>query len=528
MAKEILFGHEARLKIKAGIDKATAAVAPTLGAVGMSAIIEYPGLDPLECDDGVTILNNLGFKDKYEQFGLQKLRKAALRTSNEGGDGTATTTVLTQALVAEAFKEIANDSSKIREVRERLSGGLKEVLTELSKLKREVTEDDIEHIATISSLDPEVAKVIADIIKEVGVNGVVTVEKGAQLGYSKEVVKGARFDKGLISPYFINDHESQSTVLEDAYIVLVDRKISTNEQILSLLNSIGTGHDILIIADMIDSVALGTLAANAQAKTANIAAVCNPYTGSRAREFLFDMAALTGATVISEEMGMKLDTATKELCGHAEKVVANKDTTTIIGGKSSEGLQVRIMGIQDEIANTTSEYSKLMLEERLAQLTGGIGVIRVGAYTDTEFNTKKYKFENAINATQAALQEGTVAGGGTALAKLEVSESMFKNALIAPLRQMTINAGMDWVEVKTSMGPYTVIYLDDGSEKSKHDFNSGWDFKTKKLVDMFEAGIIDPYKVVRLALESATAIAMSLVSIETAIVTEEEKEVNGK
>src|SRR3990167_2438384 len=302
--KQILKGNEARQKIKAGIDKAADAVKPTLGPVGMAALIEFKGLDPILCDDGVTILKNLDFKDPYENMGLQMLRKAALRTSAEGGDGTATTTVLTQALVTEAIKEIANDSSKIREVRERLEAGLKETIAELSKLKREVKEDDIERIATISTLDPEVAKIIAEIIKEVGITGVVTVEKGAKLGYSKEVVKGARFNKGLISPFFINDHENKQTVLTDPYIILVDRKISTNEQVISLLNSIGTGKDILIIADAVESVALGTLAQNAVNKIANIACVQNPYSASRARDFLFDMAALTGATVISEEMGM--------------------------------------------------------------------------------------------------------------------------------------------------------------------------------------------------------------------------------
>lgn len=507
MSKEISFGHEARLKIKVGIDKATAAVAPTLGAVGMSAIIEWPGLDPVECDDGVTILKNLEFKDKYEQLGLQKLRKAALRTSSEGGDGTATTTVLTQALVAEAFKEIANDSSKIREVRERLSRGLEETLKELSKIKRNVTESDIERIATISSLDPEVAKVIAEAINEVGINGVITVEKGAQLGYTKEVVKGARFDKGLISHYFINDAATQSTILHDPYIVLVDRVISTNEQILSLLNSIGTGKDILIIADNIQSVALASLAQNAVNKVANIACVQNPYSASRAREFLFDIAALTGAKVISEEMGMKLDTSTVEVCGRAEKVIVTRDTTTIIGSKDAQDtLGLRITALQDEIANSTSEYGKLMLEERLAQLTGGIGVIRVGAYTDTEFNAKKYKFENAINATQAALQEGIVAGGGIALAQVSngLEKGLFKKPLMAPYNQMAKNAGYEEAPLVDSTG-------------------DGTDFKTKKRVDMFNAGIIDPFKVVRLALESATAIASSLVSIETAIVNEYEE-----
>lgn len=506
MSKEIKFGHEARLKIKAGIDKAAEAVKPTLGPIGMSALIEFPGLDPIDCDDGVTILKNLEFKDKYEQLGLQKLRKAALRTSTEGGDGTATTTVLTQALVAEAFKEIANDSSKIREVRERLEKGLAEVLRELTKIKREVVEEDIERIAAISSLDPEVAKLIAEIIKEVGVNGVVTVEKGQKLGYSKEVVKGAKFDKGLISPYFINDHKTQSTVLEDVYIVLVDRKVSMNEQILPILTSIGTGKDILFIADAIDSVALGTLTYNAQNKIADIAGVCNPFTGSRARDFLFDMAALTGATVISEEIGMKLTEADVKLCGKAEKVIVTRDSTIIIGGRGEP--QERIKALKDEIEETTSEYVKSMLEDRLACLTGGIGVIRVGAYTDTEFNAKKYKFENAINATQAALQEGIVAGGGLALWNVanNIQESMFKNPLRKPFHQMVDNAGI---------GIINGVVVPDSKD-------IGINFKTKELANMFEIGIIDPFKVVRLALESATAIASSLVSIETVIVNEPE------
>lgn len=508
-------GHEARLKIKEGMDKACAAVAPTLGAVGMTAIIEFPGLDPIEADDGVTILKNLEFKDRYENMGLQVLRKAALRTSIEGGDGTATTTVLTHALATEAFKEIADDSSKIREVRNRLALGLDETLACLSKLKRDVSEEDIEQIAAISSLDPEVAKLIAEVIKEVGINGVVTVEKGAKLGYTSEVVKGARFDRGLISPFFINDHENKQTVLEDAYIILVDRKVSTNEQILSLLNSIGTGKDILFIADDIDSVALGTLAQNAVNKIANIACVRNPYSASAARDFLFDMAALTGATVISEEMGMRLDEQTVSVCGRAEKVIVNQGTTTIIGGAGGYALESRIASIQNEIEGSTSEYVKHQLEDRLAALTGGIGVIRVGTYTDTEFNAKKYKFENAINATQAALQEGILPGGGIGLfsTSYAIKEIMFTDALKSPFNQMAKNAGMN---------PEIALY-----NLASYETGCGFDFKTKKIVDMFDAGIIDPFKVTRLALESATAIVSSLISIETAIVVKDEP-TNGK
>jgi chaperonin GroEL len=525
MIKEIKKGHEARLKIKEGVDKACDAVRPTLGPIGMTALIEFAGLDPVECDDGVTILKNLEFKDHYENMGLQMLRKAALRTSTEGGDGTATTTVLTQALVAEAFKEISDDSSKIREVRERLANGLSEALSKLTALKREVTEDDIERIATISSLDADVAKLISEVIKEVGVNGVVTVEKGHKIGYSKEVVKGARFDRGLISPFFINDREHGQTVLENPYIVLADRKISTNEQILSLLNSIGTGKHILFIADDVDSVALATLAQNALGGIANIACVRNPYSASRASDFLFDIAALTGATVISEQRGMRLDTSTVELCGRAEKVVITKNSTTIIGGSPTTLLNERIQEIQGLIEATTSEYERAMLEDRLAALTGGIGVIRVGAYTDTEFNAKKYKFENAINATQAALQEGVLPGGGTALYSIiePIKEPIFKNALRAPLVQMIKNAG---IHENTALATLDInppsLYIDRAQIKV-----SGMNFVTKGYVpDMVDAGIIDPFKVTRLALESATAIASSLVGIETVIAVVEEPKTN--
>ncbi len=506
MSKEVSKGHEARLKVKAGVDKAAEAVAPTLGPIGMSALIEFKGLDPIAADDGVTILKNLDFKDAYENMGLQMLRKAALRTSAEGGDGTATTTVLTHALVTEAFKEIANDSSRIREVRERLADGLAQTLVELAKLKREVKDEDIERIAAISSLDPEVATLIAEVIKEIGVNGVVTVEKGSKLGYSKEIVKGAKFDKGMISPFFINDHERKQIVLEDVYVVLVDRKISTNEQILPLLNSIGTGKDILFIADTVESVALGTLAQNAINKVADIACVQNPYSASRGRDFLFDMAALTGATVVSEEKGMKLDEMSVEICGGAEKVIVTRDSTTIIGGKGDP--QERIRAIEGELEATTSEYEKAMLEDRLAQLTGGIGVIRVGAYTDTEFNAKKYKFENAINSTQAALQEGILAGGGSSLYYISKGDidPMFKKALKAPFEQMSHNAGI-WENLR----PLT-----------NEDPEMGYNFKTKEWVNLFEAGIIDPFKVTRLALESAVSVAGALVSMECAIVQEED------
>lgn len=521
--KEVLTGDTMRLRIKRGIDKAVSYVAPTLGAVGMSAIIEFKGLDPIEADDGVTILKNLKFKDPYEEFGLQKLRKGAMRTSVEGKDGTATTTVLTGALVNEAFKELNKNPYGLRDIKQRLQNGLEETIGELSKVRKYIESDEIEKVANTSSLDPEVSKMIADIIKEVGVNGIVTVEKGSKFGYSMEVVKGAKFDKGLISPYFINEPTIQGTVLEDPYIVLVDRKISMNEQIIPILTSIGTGKDILFIADAIDGVALGTLTYNAQNKIANIAGVCNPYNSSRARDFLFDIASLTGATVISEEMGMKLSEAGVNLCGRAEKVIVTRDSTIIIGGRGNH-IDERVETLQNQIDSTTSEYDKATLQERLAQLTGGIGVIRVGAYTDTEFNAKKYKFDNAISSTQLALQEGIVAGGGTALAKLNVTESMFRNILDVPLRQMAINAGMynkqSYLDKLLRKEP-TVDFVVDTVKRWKLN-GSGYNFKTGKLEDMFEAGIVDPFKSIRLALESATNCAMTLIDKEIAIIEDEQ------
>lgn len=520
--KEVITGYEARLRIKRGIDKACNAVRSTLGAVGMTAIIEHKGLDPIICDDGVTILKSLHFKDPYENMGLAVLRKAAIRTSEEGGDGTATTTVFAQALVNEVFKEIGKNSSKCRDVRERLQKGLEETVANLEKTKRDISEDDIEQIARISSLDSEVATLIADVIKEVGINGVITVEKGSKLGYSKEVVKGARFDRGIISSYFINQPEKEQTVLENPYILIADRKISTNEQVLPIMKQLtNSGNkNILIIADDIDGLALASLIRNnstvssineqgqTMVGTFNIACVRNPYNSSRARDFLIDIACITGGTMISEQAGMKLDTTKIEQLGQAERVIVTKDKTTIIGGKSREALQERIRAVEKQIEETTSEYEKMMLEERLACLTGGIGIIRVGTYTDTEFNEKKYKFDNAINSTQAALQEGIIAGGGSTFARMNVNEKMFKNSLIAPLRQMSINAGMN---------PDKII------KKVKKPMFSGWgmDFKAKRFVNMYQSGIIDPAKVARIILESATHIASTLASIETSIVDEQ-------
>jgi len=500
--KRITQGEEARGKVLAGVNKAADAVAPTLGPVGLTALIEFPGLDPIVADDGVTVLRNLQFADRHENMGLLLLKKGATRSSDQGGDGTATTTVLTRALANEAVAEVGGDPSKVRLVKERLDRGLEEARAHLKDMSVPVEDGDLERIAEVSSLDKGVAGLIAEVIREVGPTGAITVEKGAKLGCSHEVVKGMRFPKGLISPFFINDHENAQTVLEDAYVVLVDRTVSTNEQIVGLLNSIGTGNSILIVATDVNSVALGTLAKNAVSGIAHIACVQNPYQASPARDFLFDLAAITGATVISEEMGMRLDEATRLLCGRAEKIIVTRDTTTVIGGKGDP--TARAKELENKLADSTSEYGSAQLRDRIAALTGGIGVIRVGAYTDTEYNAMKYKFDNAIASTQAAVQEGIVPGGGVALNEISslVGDPMFYKALAAPLAQMAKNSGF-------------------------HDFPEtgrgvGIDFKSGRQVNMLEAGIVDPHKVVRTALESAVAMAKQLVGFETAITEAED------
>lgn len=515
MQKEISIGSEAREKVKAGIDRAASAVAPTLGAIGMSALIEWPGLDPIVSDDGVTILKNLEFEDPYEDMGLKMLRKGAVRTSMEAGDGTATTTVLTRALVAESFKLIADDSSKIQEVRERLIKGRDQAIELLRAQKVDVKPEEIVDIAKISSLDDEVAQVIAETINQVGTTGVVTVEKSAKLGYSSEVVKGIRFESGFLSPYFINDPEREQVMLEQPYIVLVDRRVSMNEQIVGIMNSIGKSgnNSVLFIADDVDSLALASMVLNRQAGSFKIAAVKNPFTAGRAADFLEDLAVLTGGTVISESKGMRINDATAEQAGFAERVIITKNQTTIIGGKASDKLAERVEAIKTKLAESVSDYEKVMLKDRLASLTTGIGVIRVGTYTDTDFHAKKLKFDNAINATQAALAEGILPGGGIALLNIvhQMEDPIFKRAFAEPFMQMMRNAGLE-----------DLI----GHKIWSFPLGEGVNFKTRKQVNMMDEKIIDPFKVLRLAIESAVAITLNLITTETAIVVKPEPQPN--
>jgi len=514
MSKEISKGFEAREKIKKGIDKACDAVSPTLGAVGMSAIID-PGGDfsPIESDDGITVLKNLGFKDRYEQIGLLMLKKAANRTNEEGGDGTSTTVVLTQALAQEVFKEIGHNQERISDVIERLDIGLKDCISKLQEHKREVTEEDIERVATISSLDPEIGKIISDAYKQIGKDGVITVENSPIVGYSSEVVKGTRFSKGFISPYFINEPDKNQCVLENPFVLIVDRRIATNSQIAKIMDDIiKTGNtNILVISDSVEGEALASLVLNHQRRALNVCCVTPPHTMNLKKEWMKDIATLTGATVVSEEAGVLMENIDMTFLGVAERVIVTKDTTTIVNGGGNKGaIEQRVMALKASIDASLSEVDKTVMKERVASLTGGIGVIRVGAITDTELKAKKYKIEDAVNATKSALEEGIVIGGGACLAKLEVSEPMFQKVLIAPLKQMAINAGEEW---------YSVVSTVQDSDKYW-----GLNFKSRKMENLFETGVIDPLKVTRLALESAVSVVKSLARGETVIVEIEDKD----
>lgn len=497
--KKILFGQEAREKVKRGIDIVADTVAPTLGVVGKSVLIDCGALDPIIADDGATVARFIELEDRYEQLGSRLIRKVSNKMHHKSGDGRSTSTVLARAFVNEAHKEIGDDSSKVRDVVERLHSGLAESLTRLSEMKREVTDEDIEKVATIASLDPEVGKIIAEAFLTVGRDGIVTVEDSTKIGLSLETVKGMRFNKGLVSGYLVNEPEKGRTVLEQPYILIADRRIATNSQIKNVIEGIlATGHtNILIVAMDIEGEALATLILNAQRSALHVACVQAPYKEQQRIDFLTDLAILTGATVVSEQAGMFLDKAGIEVLGRAEKVIVDKDETTIINGQSDPvKLEERITMLRGQLEEAT-EYDYKTIQERIAGLAGGIGVIRVGAFTETELKLKKDKIEDAINSTKLALEEGIVIGGGSALAKVadKMSDTMFKNALRAPIEQMARNSGYEM-------------------EAGGDDIYHGYDFKAKEYCNLFERGIIDPFKVERIALETAISITSAWATID--------------
>jgi len=504
--KKILFGNNGSKRILKGINITTDAVAPTLGVVGKRAILDAGHLDPIFADDGAKILNMIDIEDRWEQMGNRLMRKIVNKMHHKAGSGRTTSAVLARAFANEAYKAIKRGTDQ-REVVERLENGLKKTIEILSTMKREVKDEDVKRLALTESLDEDVANIIAKAVKELGKNGVISVEESNKVELTLETVKGMRIKKGLISEHFVNDPEKNRCVLQNPYILIADRRIATNFQIKNILEAmVAQGRtDLLVVAMDIEGEALASLIINHQRRAMNIACVQAPYKGQAQRDFLVDLATLTGGTVVSEEAGMFLDKVGLEVLGQANQITVTKDETIVSGGKADEqALKDRII-VVEQFIEQTAEYDRKVAQERLAGLTSGVGVIRVGAFTVDELRLKRDKIEDAVNSTMLSLDEGIVAGGGSSLVRVAgmIEDPMFKRALLAPFKQMEKNAGMNQGFWKKN----TVKQIQDNKD-------IGYDFKSKKIVNMFRAGIIDPYKVERIALETAISIASIFASLD--------------
>jgi chaperonin GroEL len=527
-AKQILYKEAGRRKLLSGMKKAFDAVKVTLGPKARHVVLDKGFGAPEISDDGVSIVKEIELKDKVENLGVEILKEVAEKTSDKAGDGTTTAMVLTYAIASEGVKNVAAGAHPLA-IRRGLQKGLKAVIEELKRLSKPISKkEEIAQVATIAALDPEIGQIIADTISEVGKDGVITVEESKKFGIEREVVKGLQFDRGYVSPYMITDPERMEAVLEDPYILVTDRKISALTEILPVMEKVAqTGKkNLLIIADEVEGDALATLVVNKIRGVFNGVAVKAPGFGDRKKEMLQDIAIVTGAQVISEELGLKLENIKLEQLGRARKVVVEKEKTTIIEGKGKkEEIEARIKQIREEIKKTESEFDREKLQERLAKLAGGVAVIKVGAATEIEQKAKQRKTENALNATKAAIEEGILPGGGVgllraqkALEKLEkelegdekTGVLILKKALEFPIRQIAENSGFD--------GGVVV------NEVKKKEGNYGFNAQTQKFEDLVEAGVIDATKVVRTSLENAVSAASMLLTTEAVVAEEPEKE----
>ncbi len=529
MAKDILSSEEARKKLKAGVDKLADTVKVTLGPKGRNVVIDKKYGSPNITNDGVTIAKEIELEDPYENMGAQIVKEVASKTNDLAGDGTTTATVLTQAIVEEGVKNVAAGANPmaIRRGIEKASAAVSAQLDKIAKPVKASTE--IADVASISADDPEVGKLIAEVMDVIGEDGIVTVEEGQTLGLDKEVVEGMQFDKGYVSPYMVTDTTRMEAVVENAPILITDKKISSINELLPLLEKLaGEGKkDLVIIAEEVEGEALTTLVLNKLRGTFSALAIKAPAFGDRRKEMLHDIAALTGGQVITEEVGLKLEDATVEMLGEARKVIADKDNTTIVEGKGDKKtLKERVSLIRNQIGESSSEYELEKLQERIAKLESGVAVIKVGAATEVELKEKKARIEDAINSTKAAVAEGIVPGGGAALikalkaldsVKLDEEEmigvSIVRKALEAPIRQIAANAGITDIAVILE------------TINKANDNKTGWDFAKGEKADMLARGIIDPVKVTKSALMNSTSAASMLLTTEAAIVDLPEKDV---
>lgn len=540
MAKDILFSDKARKKLLDGVNKLANTVRTTLGPKGRNVILDKGFGTPEITNDGVTIAKEVELEDKFENMGAEIVKEVAEKTNDKAGDGTTTATVLAQAIINKGFERLSRAPLNPIGIKLGLSEGAKALIQELKKTAKKVsTKEEIAQVATISAESAEIGKVISDTMEEVGKDGVITVEESQTIGLEKEVVEGMQFDEGYVSPYMITDANRMEAVLEDPYVLIYDGKISALNDFLPVLEKVAQAgkKELLIIAEEVEGEALATLVVNKLKGTLNAVAVKAPGFGDRRKEMLQDIAILTGGQVISEELGMKLENADLTMLGEARKIIVNKETTTIIDGKGSKkDIEARINQIKAELEKTDSEFDKEKLQERLAKLSGGVGVIKVGAATESEMKYLKAKIEDALAATQAAVEEGIVPGGGIALliaqrslakntnpslkdkdefkGSFEAGLAILSEACQEPLKQMVYNAGYD---------PESVIKKLANENKNKKSGYIGYDVKNNEYVDMLKSGIIDPVKVVRLALENAVSAASTLLTTEAAVAEKEEK-----
>ncbi len=527
MAKQILYSEEARAALKRGVDKLVSAVKVTLGPVGRNVILDKGFGSPTITNDGVTVAKEIELENKYENVGAQLIQEVASKTNDVAGDGTTTAAILAQAIITEGLKNVVAGANPLL-IKQGIEKGVETIVKELKeKIARPVsTQEEIQQVATISANSPEIGKIIAQAMQKAGKDGVITVEESQSFGMELDFTEGMQFDRGYVSPYMITNAEKMAVEYDDPYILITDKKVAAINEILPLMEEMAqTGKkDLVVIADEIEGEALATFVVNKLRGVFNVLGVKAPGFGDRKKEILQDIAALTGGKVISEEVGMKLENIHLKDLGQARRVVATKDNTTIVGGKGKkQDIQNRIVNIKKEMELSDSDFDKEKLQERLAKLAGGVAVIKVGAVTETEMKEKKFKVEDAVNATKAAREEGVVVGGGVALLRClpalenvkvrgdeKIGIEILKRSLYEPLKQIANNAGK-------KDGAVVV------QKVMENKGNYGYDAANDEFGDLVEKGIVDPVKVTRSALQNAASIATLFLTTEVVITDKPEK-----
>ena len=521
MAKELYYGEDARRKLLAGIDELANTVKITLGPKGRNVLIEKKFGSPLITNDGVTIAREIELEDAVENMGAQLVKEVATKTNDVAGDGTTTATLLAQAILHEGFKNVAAGANPM-DLRKGINGAVEVAVEEIKNISKKVeNKDSIAQVASVSAGDNEIGSLIAEAMEKVGTDGVITVEESKSMGTTLEVVEGMQFDRGYLSAYMVNDADKMEANMQNPYILLTDKKISNIQDILPILEQIvQQGRKLLIVAEDVDGEALATLVVNKLRGTFDCVAVKAPGFGDRRKAMMEDIAVLTGATVISEEVGYDIKEATLDMLGTAASVKVTKDNTVIVDGSGEKAeIEARIKQIRNEYEASTSDFDREKLQERLAKLSGGVAVIKVGAATETELKERKLRIEDALNATKAAVEEGIVAGGGVALANTikavekyvnslsgdeKTGAAIIMRALEEPVRQIAENAGKEG----------SVVIAEVKTCKAGTGFNA----ITEEYVDMISAGIVDPAKVTRSALQNAASVSATLLTTEAGIV----------